>query len=318
MSMSPLNDAYLTNICNFKINNTPTIKISRVMIGHSSPFEGRGPQQETFKKASDIHYSEKVQEHTLQDREVVGKYLRDKIDSIFPSELPYWDKYVELKENPTHYGIPEDHINQLKKLRDGGFNPSVIYDIGSAVGHWREVALEIWPNAEIFMFEANEDLKEFYEYYGWNNYHIGLLSDKDDKSTNYYYNEEFIGGNSYYKENTDTYSEEKFRVLKSEKLETVIQRKGWPMPDLIKLDVQGAEIDILNGSGEILKYPEYIIVELQHLNFNEGALLAEESIGIIEKLGYELSEEKFSAAIDMEIDADYLFVNKDYIGENRR
>tara|TARA_R110002020_G_scaffold308462_2_gene524136 strand:+ start:6869 stop:8389 length:1521 start_codon:yes stop_codon:yes gene_type:complete len=318
MSMSPLNDAYLTNICNFKINNNPTIKISRVMIGHSSPFEGRGPQQETFKKASDIHYSEKVQEHTLQDREVVGKYLRDKIDSIFPSELPYWDKYVELKENPTHYGIPEDHINQLKKLRDGGFNPSVIYDIGSAVGHWREVALEIWPNAEIFMFEANEDLKEFYEYYGWNNYHIGLLSDKDDKSTNYYYNEEFIGGNSYYKENTDTYSEEKFRVLKSEKLETVIQRKGWPMPDLIKLDVQGAEIDILNGSGEILKYPEYIIVELQHLNFNEGALLAEESIGIIEKLGYELSEEKFSAAIDMEIDADYLFVNKDYIGENRR
>ena len=39
---------------------------------------------------------------------------------------------------------------------------------------------------------------------------------------------------------------------------------------------------------------------------------------IIEKLGYELSEEKFSAAIDMGIDADYLFVNKDYIGENRR
>ena len=27
--------------------------------------------------------------------------------------------------------------------------------------------LKVWPNAEIFMFEANEDLKEFYEYYGW-------------------------------------------------------------------------------------------------------------------------------------------------------
>ena len=61
-----------------------------------------------------------------------------------------------------------------------------------------------------------------------------------------------------------------------------------------------------------------MIVELQHMNYNEGASLAEESIGIIEKLGYELSEEKFSAAIDMGIDADYLFVNKDYIGENRR
>ena len=139
------------------------------------------------------------------------------------------------------------------------------------------------------MFEANEDLEHFYDYYGWEDYHIGLLSNENDKSLNYYYNEEYIGGNSYYKENTETYSWEKFRVLKSEKLETLIANKGWPMPDLIKLDVQGAEIDILNGCGEILKYPEYMIVELQHMNYNEGALLAEESIGIIENLGYELS-----------------------------
>ena len=318
LSVSPLNDAYLTNICNFKINNKSTIKISRIMIGHSSPFEGETNQQETFQKASKIHYSDEIQRSTLDDRGVVEEYLRDKTDESFQSELPFWNKYVELKENPDTYGIPQDHINKLKKLRDGGFNPSVIYDIGSAVGHWREVALEIWPDAQIFMFEANEDLEHFYDYYGWEDYHIGLLSNENDKSLNYYYNEEYIGGNSYYKENTETYSWEKFRVLKSEKLETLIANKGWPMPDLIKLDVQGAEIDILNGCGEILKHPEYMIVELQHMNYNEGASLAEESIGIIEKLGYELSEEKFSAAIDMGIDADYLFVNKDYIGENRR
>ena len=54
------------------------------------------------------------------------------------------------------------------------------------------------------------------------------------------------------------------------------------------------------------------------MNYNEGASLAEESIDIIENLGYNLLEGKFSAAVDVGIDADYLFVNKDYIGENRR
>ena len=317
-SLSPLNDAYLTNICNFKINNKSTIKISRIMIGHSSPFEGEINQQETFQKASKIHYSDEIQKGTKHARGLVEKYLKEKAENNFQNDLPFWDKYIELKENPKTFGIPQDHMDKLKKLRDDGFNPSIIYDIGSAVGHWREVALEVWPEAQIFMFEANEDLKQFYDYYGWGDYYIGLLSDEDGKPLNYYYNEEYIGGNSYYKENTETYSWDKFRVLKSEKLETVITNNGWPMPDLIKLDVQGAEIDILKGSGEILKYPEHIIVELQHMNYNEGASLAEESIDIIENLGYNLLEGKFSAAVDMGIDADYLFVNKDYIGENRR
>ncbi len=75
-SISPLNDAYLTNIGNFKIDNYSTIKISRFMIGHHSPSEGGITQQETFHKASKIHYSDEIQQRTLHDRGVVEEYLR--------------------------------------------------------------------------------------------------------------------------------------------------------------------------------------------------------------------------------------------------
>jgi hypothetical protein len=74
-SLSPLNDAYLTNICNFKINNKSTIKLSRFMIEHNSPLEGQISQQETFHKASNIHYSDEIQRGTLHDRSVVEGYL---------------------------------------------------------------------------------------------------------------------------------------------------------------------------------------------------------------------------------------------------
>lgn len=79
-SLSPLNDAYLTNICNFTINNKSTIKISRFMIGHHSPLEGEISQQETFHKASNIHYSDEIQRGTIHDRGVVEEYLRGVIN----------------------------------------------------------------------------------------------------------------------------------------------------------------------------------------------------------------------------------------------
>ena len=52
-------------------------------------------------------------------------------------DLPFWDKYVDIKENPEHFGIPEAHISRMHQLKEEGFTPTIIYDIGSAVGHWK-------------------------------------------------------------------------------------------------------------------------------------------------------------------------------------
>jgi len=163
---------------------------------------------------------------------------------------------------------------------------------------------DVWPEARTFLFEANEDMAPFYDHYGWEDYHIGLLSDADHTKRNYYYNEENIGGNSYYKENTGAYPSDIFRVLNTETLDKVVADKGWPHPQLMKLDVQGAECDILKGSPKVLESVEWLIVELQHINYNEGALLAADSIALIQSLGFELIDEKFASS-DLGIDADY-------------
>jgi FkbM family methyltransferase len=224
-------------------------------------------------------------------------------------DLPFWDKYVEIKENPEYFGIPQVHIDRLQQLKADGFHPQVVYDIGSAVGHWKVAMEQVWPEARTLLFEANEDMAPFYDHYGWEDYHIGLLSDADDTKRNYYYNEEYIGGNSYYRENTPAYSSETFRVLNTETLDKVVADKGWPHPQLMKLDVQGAECDILKGSTQVLESVEWLIVELQHINYNDGALLAADSIALIQSLGFELIHERFASS-DATIDADYLFRKK--------
>ena len=52
------------------------------MIEHNSPLEGKISQQETFNKASNIHYSDEIQRGTLHDRGVVEKYLKGVFNEI--------------------------------------------------------------------------------------------------------------------------------------------------------------------------------------------------------------------------------------------
>ena len=208
---------------------------------------------------------------------------------------------LSWKDDPQYIG----HLAVLSKLKEENFQPKVIYDIGSCEGNWTEMATTIWPNCEFYLFDANEDLNELYKERKYD-YYLGLLSKTNDEQIKYYYNETFIAGNSYYKELTEAYSDDTYRILNSATLDKVIDNNTWPMPDLIKMDVQGSELDILEGGKKILSQAKYLIVELQHIEYNDSAPLFEESIATIEKSGWKLINSKFSSS-DYAIDADYLF-----------
>jgi hypothetical protein len=54
----------------------------------------------------------------------------------------------------------------------------------------------------------------------------------------------------------------------------------------MKLDVQGAELDVLTGAGALLENCEALIAELSLLRMNEGAPIAAEIIGELHELGF--------------------------------
>ena len=98
---------------------------------------------------------------------------------------------------------------------------------------------------------------------------------------------------------------------KMETLRSVVHKKNFPKPDLLKIDVQGCEIDILQGAGDLLRDTKHLIVELQHVQYNIGAITTTESIPIIESMGFKLVSEKFS--LSSHADADYHFVNTSFL-----
>jgi FkbM family methyltransferase len=183
--------------------------------------------------------------------------------------------------------IPDKHIVYLYNLKKSGFEPKVIYDIGACVLHWTKVAKELWPNAEIILFDAYPNAEFLYKDY---RYHIGCLSDENDKIVKFYQNDYEPGGNSYYREigydNGKHFPEDRFTEMKTMTLDTVVEENGFPLPDFVKIDVQGAELDILNGGTNTIGNAKRLIVELQHTEYNEGAKLSNESLPIIESMGW--------------------------------
>jgi FkbM family methyltransferase len=191
----------------------------------------------------------------------------------------------------------------LQESKQKGFSPRVIYDIGACYGEWGAIAKETWPEARVIMFEANPECQPFLQTRG--EHYIQLLSNEDDRTVKYYTSNTITKyGNSYYRELTNFYSPDKFVEMKTRTLDSVVREYDLPLPDFIKIDVQGAEIDVLRGAREALKTAKALFVELQHKQYNEGAMLVNESLPLIESMGF-----KNIAKIKItEVDADYAFI----------
>ena len=150
----------------------------------------------------------------------------------------------------------------LKKLKtEKGFNPSKILDIGAWNGFWTRNVKPIWPNASFTCIEAGHKherkLKETTP-----DYHIAVLGDSN-RLIKMYLREIDKGGKkkvTYTKGSTIFGIFKDYEVRKMQTLDEIVGKDA--SFDLIKQDVQGAEIMIMNGAREIFKRAKYVIQEV--------------------------------------------------------
>jgi FkbM family methyltransferase len=217
------------------------------------------------------------------------------VDTAIPaiSDTKSFNIQDRLRELGSQRLIPRDHVDYLAKLKNEGFEPKVIYDIGACVLHWTNEAQRIWDRTEYVVFEAM-DSSEFLFKERNLKYHMGVLSDVSGKEVNFYQNDVHPGGNSYYKENEEInpetvnyFNESHRRRLKTVTLDAVRRLKNFPSPDMIKMDVQGAELDVLKGAVETLSTVKHIILELQIVEYNKGAPLKDVVIAYMDTQGFD-------------------------------
>jgi FkbM family methyltransferase len=179
------------------------------------------------------------------------------------------------------------HATALARLRQMGFAPGSVYDIGAFHGQWSKDATRIFPGANFVQFEANADNEAALAGSG-QQFFITALAATDGEERAFYSPKQVIAtGASLYRENTGFYADENLVTRKAvtARLDTLAAAHKLEPAQLIKIDVQGAELDVLAGAQETMKHCEALIVETSLLNYNKGAPLFGEVVAAVDRLG---------------------------------
>jgi FkbM family methyltransferase len=218
-----------------------------------------------------------------------------------------------LRDVSQRAWLPQEHCAYLSQMKQTGIEPKVIYDIGSCVLHWTNEAKKHWPQAEFLLFEAMSAVEPIYKETGYK-YFLGPLGEQDGMEVDFYENLENPGGNSYFRENPELspnaprlFPESSKKRLTLSTLDTLIRKHNLPLPQLIKMDIQGAELAVLKGASLALSQCDHLILELQHRDYNLGAPKRDEVMEYLRQMGYECVSGMFSGSEEGS-DGDYHFV----------
>lgn len=184
----------------------------------------------------------------------------------------------------------------------------IIYDIGACIGTWTEqYKHEVSKNSKFYLFEANKECQKYLKNY---NSYLCVLSNTE-KKTVYYTNGGIDTGESLYLENTKHYTNPVEVEVRTTTLNKICYSENIPMPDLIKIDTQGSELDILKGGENIWTQASFLILELPFIEYNKKSPNINQILKYLASFGFypfftlgELFSEEYLVQIDL------LFINK--------
>jgi FkbM family methyltransferase len=189
--------------------------------------------------------------------------------------------------NATPQAPSVSHRAALGRLAALGFAPRMVYDIGAFHGDWSNFAAAIFPGARFALFEANPDREERLKA-GRYPYFIAALSSRDRAEAPFYLGKDaHPSGASLYRERTVHFADDKLAVrsLPTRSLDSLVAEHAIPLPDFVKLDTQGAELEIIAGAAQAFANCAAMIVETSLLNFNRGAPLIADAFAALEARG---------------------------------
>jgi len=169
---------------------------------------------------------------------------------------------------PTMWG-------SLRNLASIGFRPGGIVDIGANIGAWAKSVRAIFPECPIHMIEAQPSLGPALAATGFP-YSVTLLGPEGRSAVPF-----FLSG-------TGSSAMEEVTSFKKEKIELPMQRlddlepvQCLSSPLLLKLDVQGFELEVLAGGQSTLDRTEVLLSEVSLLPYNKHAPLMHDVIAYL-------------------------------------
>jgi len=187
-------------------------------------------------------------------------------------------KIIRIIINSFGYDIHKTHFMQvlspttkagIYRCKKRGIEISTVIDVGASDGRWTEVCMKYYPNAYYFLLEAQQPHEE-------------KLIKLKNKCSNIDYVISAAGnkqGQIYFDTSAllfgvaqDEPFEKDCAIVPVTTIDYEVNARNLKPPFLIKLDVHGYEVPILEGAKETLSESNLLIIETYNFKLNKNCL----------------------------------------------
>lgn len=175
----------------------------------------------------------------------------------------------------------------LRRLARLGVEPRTVVDVGAAYGDWTLACSQVFPAARYLLIEPLREYAPFVEralaQVGDARLVPAVAAAADGQATLYVHAD--LVGSSLYREREEGLELEA-RTIDAVSVDSVVRSAGAQAPYLLKIDVQGAELAVLQGAGRTLREAVAVLCEVSFLDFFEGGVRVDELVGSLAAAGF--------------------------------
>lgn len=194
--------------------------------------------------------------------------IKRTLDAFFKKTMSYRLVHEQM--------MVDSDFDVWKALKVSGFSPRTIIDVGAAVGSWTCQTLKVFPTAQYLMVdpltENEPSLMSVTKRHKNVQYWMGALGRSSGEL------EFHVHGDQSSMYNSNWGREGTLRRVRKSTMDELVTERRFDAVDGIKLDVQGAELEVLAGSLETLRRCQVVQIEVMFRHVYEGAPLAHDIV----------------------------------------
>ena len=179
----------------------------------------------------------------------------------------------------------------LEDLKARGFEPRGIVDVGANKGDWTRLSLSVFPRARVLMIEPQPEMRSHLEQLCRDNPNLEFVqagAGRDPGQLVQTIWKDLAGSSFLPKPSEEKLRDGTQRITPVVTIDSLVNGRSGFHPDLVKLDIQGFEIEALRGSTTLFGRTHVFILETSLYRFMPNMPVTAECIEFMSARNYDL------------------------------